>query len=420
MRDPYSVLGVRRDADDREIKAAWRNIAKAVHPDHNRDDPRAGERFAEVGRAYEMLKDPVKRSLVDRERSMSSGRNREQTIMQQREAAREAAAREKAAREKAEKLMEELARANAEKAKAAARAEAEAAAKARQTQASKPEAAKPAEDAEDMVNRIFGSGDPVKDAADDAARAQAQQQQAQQQSQQQAHQQSQQQQQSSAAEKPQATAPQDKYVESDRPPDEDGAKSGPPATGLGAVELIAALVRRFTGERKEEKAPDISVVSTVPLDDLLQERWATVTLSDGRDLRYKLEAGLRDGDVVRLKGLGLKPPGMLRGDVVVTVRVDGGPLFRVDGNDLRTPLPVTIENAVLGTRATVETPDGAVEVSVPAWSGSDQTIRIPGKGLPLPGGGRGDLIAEIRLLLWEKPDDKVTDLMRAMREGLYL
>ena len=417
MRDPYKVLGVRRDADDREIKAAWRNVAKAVHPDHNRDDPRAGERFAEVGRAYELLKDPVKRSLIDRERKMADGKSREQTIMQQREAAREAAAREKAAREKAEKLMEELARANAEKAKAAAREQAKAEARAKQT----AEAARPTEDAEDMVNRIFGSGDPAKDAADEAARAEAQARQQQQQAQAQPQAQAQSQSQTQAKPQPAAgDAATEKRVESDRPPEEDGAKSGAPVTGLNAVDLIAALVRRFTGERKEEKAPDISVVSTVPLDDILQERWALVTLSDGRDLRYRLEAGLRDGDIVRLKGLGLKPPGMLRGDVLVTVRIDGGPLYRVDGDDIRTPLPVTIENAVLGTRATVDTPDGAVEVAVPAWSGSDQTIRIAGKGLPKAGGGRGDLVCEVRLLLWEKPDDKVTDLMRAMREGLYL
>ncbi len=60
MRDPYKVLGVKRDAGQDEIKAAWRNMAKAVHPDHNQGDPTASARFAEIGRAYETLKDPKK------------------------------------------------------------------------------------------------------------------------------------------------------------------------------------------------------------------------------------------------------------------------------------------------------------------------------------------------------------------------
>ena len=68
MRDPYSVLGVRRNAQPDEIKAAWRNIAKAVHPDQNRDDPLATARFAEIGRAYEVLKNPKLRNRYDHAR----------------------------------------------------------------------------------------------------------------------------------------------------------------------------------------------------------------------------------------------------------------------------------------------------------------------------------------------------------------
>ena len=65
MRDPYSVLGVRRNAGPDEIKAAWRSVAKAVHPDQNKDDPLATQRFAEAGRAYEVLKDPKLRNRYD-------------------------------------------------------------------------------------------------------------------------------------------------------------------------------------------------------------------------------------------------------------------------------------------------------------------------------------------------------------------
>ncbi|SPZ33554.1 DnaJ family molecular chaperone [Agrobacterium tumefaciens] len=109
MRDPYSILGVKRDARHEEIKAAWRTKAKTVHPDANRDDPDASARFAEIGQAYDLLKDPKKRDLYDQARRAAEKKQRGETIMQQREAAREAAERAKAA----EKLMEELARADA-------------------------------------------------------------------------------------------------------------------------------------------------------------------------------------------------------------------------------------------------------------------------------------------------------------------
>ncbi len=123
MRDPYKILGVPRDAGADEIKAAWRSKAKSAHPDHNPDDPTATARFAEIGRAYETLKDPKKRSRFDQLARMAEAKNAaragNQTIMQQRQAA-EAAARDKAAR--AETVMEELARAKAQKARGRCRA----------------------------------------------------------------------------------------------------------------------------------------------------------------------------------------------------------------------------------------------------------------------------------------------------------
>ncbi len=65
MRDPYSVLGVGKGADEKEIKSAFRKLAKKHHPDQNKDDPRAKERFAEVNSAYEILGDAKKRRQFD-------------------------------------------------------------------------------------------------------------------------------------------------------------------------------------------------------------------------------------------------------------------------------------------------------------------------------------------------------------------
>ena len=66
MRDPYSVLGVAKTAKPEEIKSAFRKLAKKHHPDQNKDDPKAQERFAELNQAYEILGDADKRGQFDR------------------------------------------------------------------------------------------------------------------------------------------------------------------------------------------------------------------------------------------------------------------------------------------------------------------------------------------------------------------
>ncbi len=65
MRDPYEVLGVPRGANAGQIKSAFRKLAKKHHPDANKNDAKAAERFAEVNGAYEILGDETKRKQFD-------------------------------------------------------------------------------------------------------------------------------------------------------------------------------------------------------------------------------------------------------------------------------------------------------------------------------------------------------------------
>ena len=66
MRDPYEVLGVGKNADAAAIKSAFRKLAKKLHPDANKNDPNAAQRFAEVNSAYEILGEEDKRKAFDR------------------------------------------------------------------------------------------------------------------------------------------------------------------------------------------------------------------------------------------------------------------------------------------------------------------------------------------------------------------
>ena len=66
MRDPYSVLGVPRSVSEKELKSAYRKLAKANHPDQNRTDPKAQQKFAEISAAYDFLSDKDKKAAYDR------------------------------------------------------------------------------------------------------------------------------------------------------------------------------------------------------------------------------------------------------------------------------------------------------------------------------------------------------------------
>ena len=65
MRDPYEVLGVSKGASEAEIKSAFRRLAKKLHPDANKHDPKAASRFAELNAAYEIVGDDKKRKAFD-------------------------------------------------------------------------------------------------------------------------------------------------------------------------------------------------------------------------------------------------------------------------------------------------------------------------------------------------------------------
>jgi len=377
MRDPYSVLGVRRNAGPDEIKAAWRSVAKAVHPDQNKDDPLATQRFAEAGRAYEVLKDPKLRNRYDYAR-----------------------------REAELRRMEEMKR---------------------KARGAEEETIDP-ETAEDMISRLFGADDRAKagkarrDERNPAAAPQAAtpkakpdakpQQRAEPKSEPRPEPEQ-------KAEAEQETGTEAKAEAADRMP----IFGGFPRAAAPAAELVSAIVRRIRGAASKpalEKVPDIFCDVTVSIEDIFRREKPLATLPDGQTLKVALPLGTTDGSVVRLKEMGYRLNGMQRGDVVVTVRVLQDGRFRTDGTDLRTTLPVNIQDAILGCEMPVETLTGPVNVTIPPWSGSDHVIRLDGHGLPAAEGGRGSLLVELRLMLWEKPDEKVTDLMRSLRNGLFL
>ncbi|GAA3945337.1 DnaJ C-terminal domain-containing protein [Pseudoclavibacter caeni] len=132
---------------------------------------------------------------------------------------------------------------------------------------------------------------------------------------------------------------------------------------------------------------------------------ATVSLASpqGRMVKTKIPAGVRDGQRIRLRGKG--EPGRAggpAGDLLVTVHVAEHPVFRREGDDLRIELPVTFAEAALGATVEVPTYGGdPVKVRIRPGTPSGRVLRVKGHGVHTRR-HTGDLLAEVQIVVPQK------------------
>src|ERR1700754_2180878 len=309
MRDPYEVLGVPRSASAAAIKSAFRKAAKKHHPDSNKGDPKAAERFAELNTANEILGDEDKRKQFDRGEIDAEGKPRFQG---------------------------------------------------------------------------FGGGD---------ARGRA--------------------------------GPGGFESHTFR-----SGGGGPGGAGGGSFEDIlnsmfggaAGRGARGGGSQFEFDAGgigldlDINAALPVPLEDAVHGAEKRVRLPTGKELNVKIPAGVTAGQQIRLKGQGETAQGHRPGDVLITVSIAPHPFFKVDGDDLRIDLPITLYEPVLGGKVRVPTLGSAVELSIPKNTSSGRTFRLKGKGLP-KAGETGDLFVTTRIILPDGNDRELEALMEKWRDS---
>jgi DnaJ-class molecular chaperone len=161
---------------------------------------------------------------------------------------------------------------------------------------------------------------------------------------------------------------------------------------------------------------DLQVAMTVSLEEAVKGGEKRVRLPTGKELNVKIPAGVVAGQQIRLKGQGETAPGHKPGDLLITINIAPHPLFKVDGSDLRLDLPVTLYEAVLGSKVRVPTLTGAVELSIPKNTSSGRTFRLKGKGLPKAGGASGDLFVTARIMLPDGNDSELEALMQKWRD----
>lgn len=160
---------------------------------------------------------------------------------------------------------------------------------------------------------------------------------------------------------------------------------------------------------------DVRYTFEVPFMEAAKGAKRRITMPDRRDLDLTIPAGLRDGQVLRLKGKGM--PGMgggPAGDALITVHVGTHKTFRREGNDIHIELPVALHEAVLGAKVKVPTIDGTVTMTIPKASNTGDRLRLKGKGLAGgKSGARGDQHVTLHVVLPEEPDAELTEFLAA-------
>jgi DnaJ-class molecular chaperone len=308
MRDPYEVLGVPRGASAAAIKSAYRKLAKKHHPDSNKNDPKAADRFSELNSANEIIGDEDKRKQFDRGEIDADGKPRFQGFP--------------------------------------------------------------------------GGGGPRGRGAPGGG------------------------------------------FESRT------FRTGGGPGGAGGFEDI--LNSMFSGARGGARPGagntfefdpggialdlDLNVAMAVSLEESVNGGEKRVRLPNGKELNVKVPAGVVAGQQIRLKGQGETAAGHPPGDLLITVSIAPHAFFKVDGNDLRVDLPITLYEAVLGGKVRVPTLGNPVELSIPKNTSSGRTFRLKGKGLP-KAGTVGDLFVITRIVLPDGNDAELEALMQKWRDG---
>ena len=136
-----------------------------------------------------------------------------------------------------------------------------------------------------------------------------------------------------------------------------------------------------------------------------------------KTISVKIPEGILNGEKVRLIGQGKQGEnGGKNGDLYLKINIENDSKFKLQGYDLYTDLYLTPWEAALGTRANVKTIDDETKVYIPQGTESGEKVRIPGKGYKKASGARGDLVAEIKIMIPKKLTEEEKNMFEKLNE----
>ena len=185
---------------------------------------------------------------------------------------------------------------------------------------------------------------------------------------------------------------------------------------LGNTEINEEIDRKLP-----QRGEDIETEINVKLEEAFYglEKKISLRTVDGKMKTFsvKVPDGIRNGEKIRLIGQG-KPGknGGKNGDLFIKINIENSKTFKLFSSDLYTDLLLTPWEAALGTRTNVQTIDGETTIYIPQGMESGEKIKIPNKGYKDGKGGRGDLVAEIKIVVPKKLTEEENNLFEKLKE----
>jgi DnaJ-class molecular chaperone len=156
---------------------------------------------------------------------------------------------------------------------------------------------------------------------------------------------------------------------------------------------------------------DAHYALTVDFLDAANGAVRRLSLPDGRTIDVTIPAGLKDGQVLRLKGQGIPGLGKAKpGDALIEVRVAPHALFRRDGNDVVLELPVTVQEAILGAKIEVPTIKGPISLTIPPNSSTGTRLRLKERGI-----SGGHQYVDLKIVLPPMGEPELADFLKTWK-----
>ncbi len=201
-----------------------------------------------------------------------------------------------------------------------------------------------------------------------------------------------------------------------------GGSGGNPFGGGGAgfrpedifSEIFGGRHGQASARTQAMRGKDVNYTIQVDFTEAALGTTRRVDLSNGRKIDMKIPAGLTDGQQIRLKGQGQPGAnGGPAGDALVKVNIASSTLFSREGYDVKIDLPITLYEAVLGTKLRAPTLEGQVNLKIPKNTSSGKVLRLKGKGAGKDASlrQRGDLLYTVKIILPDESDERLEKLM---------
>lgn len=183
---------------------------------------------------------------------------------------------------------------------------------------------------------------------------------------------------------------------------------------------IGDILSSIFGGRRVRRGRDIAVDIELSFQESIFGTERKVVINSKfvkqKEVKIGVPAGIDDGQMIRMSGMGEILEGGVPGDLYVKVRVRRHPALRKEGYNLVMDLGIKLSDALLGVEKSIPTLDGEVILKIPGSTNTGTILRIKGKGVPMGGNKRGDLYVRVKVDMPEKLTRESKNLIEELKK----